>query len=128
MEILKEKKAELDSEQYGGVLFSLVKRNAIVVLIMLLSFVLCVALPLVAVAFIAFHRMCSCCKSWAMTEHSETVPEMRSRKKWTDAFYVLTVLMSVMTLGALVTCSHSSRASNGIVHQSHFLSSALQHS
>ncbi|KAL3227598.1 hypothetical protein MRX96_048703 [Rhipicephalus microplus] len=70
-------------------------RNVILVLIMLLSFVLCVAMPVVAVASICFHRLCYCCKPWTTTEHdSETTPEIRSRKKWTGAFGLLTGLMS----------------------------------
>ncbi|KAH6942862.1 hypothetical protein HPB50_011349 [Hyalomma asiaticum] len=109
-EVLKEKRAELASQQYADVLWGLVRRNVIVVLVILVSLVLCVVLPLVAIVSIAFHRVCSCCKSWT-SEYSETVLESRTRKKGTNVFYVLTVLMSFMTLGAIATKTHLSRAS-----------------
>ncbi|KAL1475997.1 hypothetical protein MTO96_036861, partial [Rhipicephalus appendiculatus] len=124
-QVFKENKAELDSKEYGGLLFSLVKRNVILIIVMLLSFVLCLAMPVAAVASIAFHRLCYCCKYWTTAEPSETTLQMRSRKKWTDAFVVFTALMSFNTFGALVTYTHFSRASSGIVEQTNFLGSAL---
>ncbi|XP_075559502.1 uncharacterized protein LOC142591011 [Dermacentor variabilis] len=94
MTVLKTKRAELQSGEYGAVVWSLVRQNVLVFLLILMSLSMCVVLPVVATAAIACHRVCWCCNFWQRPGGYESVLETKSRKRWTYVFYVVVVIMS----------------------------------